>query len=161
MYVNATTGDVTVRYSDEHQPEKVVEQHMDLPVNLANGFVSTILENIPANQTEVTVAMLVATPKPRIVKLKIQAEGEDLFSVGATTCKVQRYLGKIDIGGVAGVVAGLAGKQPPDSHFWIVPGAAPLFVKSLGPQFDGGPLWEIDLVSPAGPKGNREDDQGK
>ena len=161
MYVNATTGDVTVRYSDEHQPEKVVKQHMDLPANLANGFVPIVLENIPDSQTEVTVAMLVATPKPHIVKLKIQAEGEDIFSVGATAYKVKRYLGKIDIGGVAGVVAGIAGKQPPDSHFWIVPGAAPLFVKSVSPQFDSGPLWEIDLVSPAGPKGSSEGSEQK
>lgn len=161
LYVNGATGDVTVRYSDEHEQEKVVKQHMDLPANLANGLAPTMLQNIPASQPEVAFAMVVATPKPRIVKLNIRAEGEDTFSVGATSCKARRYLAKFDIGGVAGIVAGIAGKQPPDSHFWIVPGVAPLLIKSTSPQFEGGPLWEIDLVSPAGPKENREDSEEK
>jgi hypothetical protein len=148
QYIDAVTGFVTVRYSDEHEQEKVVKQRMNLPVNLANGLVSTLLENIPPKQIAMTLALVVATPKPRLVKLELQTEGQDTFAVGGTTCKANRYLGRIDIGGVAGAVAGIVGKQPVDSHFWIVPGAAPLFLKSVGPQFDDGPLWEIDLVFP-------------
>lgn len=161
LYVNAATGDVTVRYSEGREPEKVIKEHINLPVNLANGLVATMLQNIPASQPAVALAIVVATPKPRIVKLDIRAEGEDTFSVGETRCKAVRYLGKFDIGGVAGVVAGIAGKQPPDSHFWLIPGPPPLFVKSLSPQFDGGPLWEIDLVSPTGPKSNGAGSDGK
>jgi len=58
---------------------------------------------------------------------------------------------KVDIGGVAGVVAPLVGKQPEDSHVWILEGEAPAFVKSEGPLFMGGPPWRIELTNPAWP----------
>jgi hypothetical protein len=45
-------------------------------------------------------------------------------------------------------VAPLIGKQPPDSHVWILEGEAPAFVKSEQPLYNGGPVWRIELVSP-------------
>lgn len=49
-----------------------------------------------------------------------------------------------DIGGIAGVVAPVIGKQPADIHFWIVAGKAPAFVKFTGQLYDGGPVWNIE-----------------
>ena len=59
---------------------------------------------------------------------------------------------KVDIGGIAGVVAPLVGKQPPDSNVWILEGEAPAFVRSQAPMFTGGPLWQTELVSPVWPR---------
>jgi hypothetical protein len=59
---------------------------------------------------------------------------------------------KIDIGGLKGLLAPLAGKQPPDSHVWILDGEAPAFVKSEQQLFMDGPLWRIELVSPVWPR---------
>jgi hypothetical protein len=53
---------------------------------------------------------------------------------------------------VAGLVAPLLGKQPEDTHVWIMTGEAPAFVKSNGPMFLGGALWRIELVSPVWPR---------
>lgn len=50
------------------------------------------------------------------------------------------------------VTAPLIGKQPPDSHVWILAGEAPAFVKSEQPLYNGGPVWRIELVSPVWPK---------
>jgi hypothetical protein len=58
------------------------------------------------------------------------------------------YVLKVDIGGLQGVIAPLIGKQPPDSHVWILQGEAPAFVRSEQPFFMGAPLWRIELVSP-------------
>ena len=58
---------------------------------------------------------------------------------------------KIEIGGLSGVVADLLGKEPPDTHVWILEGEAPAFVKSEGPLSSGGPIWRIELVSPVWP----------
>jgi hypothetical protein len=55
---------------------------------------------------------------------------------------------KIDIGGLTGLIAPLVGKQPPDTHVWILQGEAPAFVKAEGPMFLGGPIWRIELASP-------------
>ena len=60
---------------------------------------------------------------------------------------------KIKIGGVAGVIAPIIGKQPADTHVWIMQGDAPAFVKSEGPLAPDGPIWRIELASPAWPAG--------
>jgi len=52
---------------------------------------------------------------------------------------------------VAGVVAPLVGKQPPDSHVWILGGDTPAFVRAEQPLSAGGPVWRIELTSPAWP----------
>jgi hypothetical protein len=98
------------------------------------------------------VSMVAATPKPRLVKLAIAAAGEDPFSTGSTARKASRYVVKVEIGGIAGLLAPLLGKQPPDSHVWILGGEAPAFVKSEAPLYFGGPLWRIELVSPVWPR---------
>ena len=69
-----------------------------------------------------------------------------------TERKAMHYLVKIEIGGIAGAVAPLVGKQPPDSHVWVLGGDAPAFVKSEGPLALGADPWRIELVSPVWPK---------
>ena len=64
-----------------------------------------------------------ATPKPRVVKLVIQDGG----------------------------LAPLVGKEPPDSHVWILRGEAPVFVRSETTLFMGGPMWRIEPASIAWP----------
>jgi hypothetical protein len=91
---------------------------------------------------------LVATPKPRIVKLVIAPQGEDLFATGIVKHKATHYVVKVDIGGVVGVLAELGGKQPPDTDIWILGGQAPSFVALEGPFFGEGGIWKIDLESP-------------
>jgi len=46
----------------------------------------------------------------------------------------------------------LVGKQPPDSHVWILGGEAPAFVKAEQPPYNEGPVWRIELTSPVWPK---------
>jgi hypothetical protein len=62
-----------------------------------------------------------------------------------------RYEIKIELGGAAGVVAPLIGKQPPEIQIWILGGQAPAFVREEGPFYQGGPVWTIQLTSPAWP----------
>jgi hypothetical protein len=61
------------------------------------------------------------------------------------------YVIKVEIGGIAGLIAPLLGKQPPDIHVWILGGEAPAFVKMEGPLFYGGAIWRIELASPVWP----------
>jgi hypothetical protein len=85
------------------------------------------------------------------VKLAITTAGEDPFSTGGITLKATHYVLKVEIGGIAGFLAPLVGKQPPDSQVWILDGTAPVFVKSEQPLYLGGPLWRIELASPVWP----------
>ncbi len=98
------------------------------------------------------VTMLVASPKPRIVKLKITSPGKDPFLLATANHEAIHYEIKVDIGGVSGALAPLLGKQPPDSHVWILGGEAPTFVKSVSLSYVGGPLWTTELLAPTWPK---------
>jgi hypothetical protein len=148
VLVDGLTGQVTVRYTDDSGKEKTVTDRLKLPPNVANGMVLTLLKNIQPDVPLTTLSMAAAAPKPRLVKLLISAEGEDSFSAGGLAHKATRYVVKVDIGGVAGVVAPIVGKQPADTHVWILGGDAPSFVKSEGPLYNGGPIWRIELTSP-------------
>jgi hypothetical protein len=99
-----------------------------------------------------TVSMLVATPKPRLVKLEMSPLEEDSFTVGGVAAKAMRYQVKVKIGGVAGVIAPVVGKQPPDTQIWMALGKVPGFLKMQGQLFQDGPIWTIELASPVWPK---------
>ena len=94
--------------------------------------------------------MVATTPKPRMVKLEIVPEGEKTVASGNTKHDTVQYVVKVKIGGIAGVVAPLVGKQPPDIHVWVLTGNAPAFVKLEGPLYEGGPVWRVELATPVG-----------
>ena len=148
--IDASTGQVTVRYKDHDGKEKVLNQKLELPRDLANGLMFTLVKDIDPSAPRTTVSMLATTPKPRLVKLAIFPEGKKPLSKGSTGHEAVVYVVKVQIGGMAGLVARLTGKQPPDTHVWVLGGKAPAFVKSEGPLYQGGPIWRIELAKPAG-----------
>jgi hypothetical protein len=150
--IATSTGQVTVQYTDDEGKEKVASERLKLPPDLANGLVLTLLKNIRPDAPQTEVSMVVATPKPRLVKLAITAQGTEPFSLAGSSREALHYVVKIEIGGIAGLVAPLLGKQPPDTQIWVLGGEAPAFVKSEGVSFLGGPIWRIELVSPVWPK---------
>jgi hypothetical protein len=153
--VDGRSGQVTVRYEDDEGQEKVVSERLRLPSDTSNGMLLALLKNIRPETARTTLSMVAATPKPRLVKLHISPAGEDSFSLGGSLRKATHYVVKIEIGGVAGLVAPLVGKQPEDTHVWILGGEAPAFVRSEGQLYQGGPVWRIDLLSPVWPKASR------
>jgi hypothetical protein len=149
--IDTTSGRVTVRHRDDGKDE-VIEKRMELPSDLANGMMVTLLKNISPDAPSTTVSMLFATPKPRLVKLEITPRGREPFSVGRASYKATRFNVKVEIGGLAGLLAPLLGKQPKDTSVWIVGGDAPGFVRSEGQFYEGGPVWRIELASPDYPR---------
>lgn len=154
LSVTCATGQVTVRYTDDDGKEKVASEHMTLPPDLGNGLIPTLLMNLRAGTPQLEVPMVVAAPKPRLVKIVVNAQGTDPFSLVGFSRDALHYVAKVDIGGVAGVVAPMVGKQPPDMQIWILGGDAPVFVKSETLSYTGGPLWRTELVSPTWPQGS-------
>ena len=152
MTIDRASGKVTVKYRNDKGEEKVEDEKLDLPDDLANGIIIMLLKNIKPDAAPASFSFVAATPKPRLVKLKISTAADDLFSTAGTSRKATHYVLKVDIGGFAGVVAPLIGKEPPDQHVWILQGEAPAFVKSESTLFMGGPIWRMELVSPVWPK---------
>jgi hypothetical protein len=153
MSVDTASGLVTIHYTDDGK-EKISSENMKLPPDVANGLVTTLLNHIdPAAPKTTTVSMVAPTFKPRLVKVEISSAGEDTFSVGGAARKATRFVLHVNIGGISGVVAPIAGKQPPDTSVWMIVGKAPGFLKAEGPLFEGGPVWRIETASPVWPKG--------
>jgi hypothetical protein len=149
-WIDCLSGQVKVRELQAGKEDKITTHHINIPADLANGIEPTVIKNFP-DDSQRTLTMLVATPKPRIVKLVVTPEGDDSFSIEATKYKAsaKQYLVKVEIGGVAGAIAPVVGKQPPDIHLWVLKGEAPIFLKSTGPLAVGAPVWQIELASPA------------
>jgi hypothetical protein len=151
MAIDTATGTVVVR-SGKGGETKTESEHLDLHADLANGLILTLLKNIGHETASPRLPFVVATPTPQLVTLQVGTAGRDRFSTGGTVRTATHYVVKVKIGGLKGLLASLLGKQPPDSHVWILGGAAPAFIKAEQPLYAGGPVWRIELVSPAGPK---------
>ena len=149
MTIDVATGKVTVRGKEkEDSPEKEETTNLDLPRDLANGILFTILKNIPANASSIRFGFVAATPKPRLVQLNVTREGHATFSFAGEEHKATRFRIKIDLGGVTGTVAKIVGKQPPDINIWMLEGKVPAFLRMEGALFESGPMWTIELSAP-------------
>jgi hypothetical protein len=157
LSITCATGQVTVRYTDDDGKEKVASEHMSLPPDLGNGLIPTLLMNLPSGTAQIEIPMVVAAPKPRLVKIAVNAQGSQPFSLAGFNREATHYVAKVNLGGVAGVVAPMVGKQPPDSQIWILGGDAPVFVKSETLSYVGGPMWRIELVAPVWPQASAAD----
>jgi hypothetical protein len=124
---------------------------LELPDDVYNGMTATVLNNLAKGQVA-TGHVVAFTPKPRLVKSTMLAVGDDPVIVGDSRRTATRYLVDLEVGGVAGIFAKVAGKEPPDLKFWVLGGTVPAFVKFEGPFFVDGPVWRIELSSPRWPK---------
>ncbi len=152
--IDVSSGQVTVRSSDGGH-EKIEKDHLDLPPDLANGLLLTLLQNLRPGATETKISYLAATPKPRLVKLAITPQGQETFRTAGEPHRATRYAVKVELGGIAGALAPLIGKQPKDIYIWILDGKAPAFVRMEGQLYQGGPVWTIELSSPVWQKSER------
>jgi hypothetical protein len=148
MSIECSTGQVTVHFTDNDGKDRVTNDHFDFPADLANGLIPTLLKNIRWDAAETKVSFLAAGPKPLLVKLAISAGGEERFLLGDAHRRAMRYVVKVEIGGVLGLLAPVVGKQPPDNQVWVLGGEAPTFLKWEGPAYESGPVWITELTSP-------------
>ena len=147
--VIATSGQVSAHFTDGDGKEKTITGHLQMPVDVANGMVPKLIKNLPSKIPRTRISIVTTIPKVRIVKIDISPVGKDSFSMGGFSSRdATHYIVKANIGGIAGLLAPLAGKQPQETHVWVLEGEAPVFFRSEGPLYQGGPVWRIELTSP-------------
>lgn len=145
------SGQYRARFREKpDREEEILEGRLEMPADLYNGLTSVLLKNLRVGETA-TGHIVAFTPKPRLVKMEIGAEGKDGFLVGSITRTAIRYLVKLELGGMLGVVATIVGKDPPDLRYWVVAEPVPAFVKFEGPFYLNGPVWRIELTGPRWP----------
>jgi hypothetical protein len=80
--IDVASGQTTVRYTDRAGKGELVAERLELPADVANGLILTLLKSIPTGAQKLTLSMVVATPKPRLVKLIVTPTAEEPFSIG-------------------------------------------------------------------------------
>lgn len=145
------TGRFEARTQETKQDEvQEASGEMQMPADLYNGMALVLLKNLPPG-SGASVHMAVFTPKPRIVQMNLISEDEDVVRLAGATRTVRRYLVKLEVGGLAGVLASLVGKDPPDVRYWLVSGEVPAFVRFQGAMYLNGPVWRLELTTPQWP----------
>jgi hypothetical protein len=145
-------GKVTTRSVDKNGQEKVDTQQMEIPQDFATGLVGAVMENIPPNPAEFKLSMIVATPKPRAIKLDILRTGEGTLRISGTSRKVSVFRLRPVIGGIAGVIAPVVGLQPADITISVLEGEVPTVVRIQQSLAQGCPVVDIGLAGATFPK---------
>ena len=154
LSINVPAKSVSWREMKKGKVERHTD-HMDLPPDLANGMTSLIVQNFPANAAELKVSYLAGASKPRVVKLSTKPAGEETFRVGGVSGPSKKYKIHVEIGGLTGMVAPLLGKQPSDVEMWVTAGEVAAFLKMVGPLYEKGPIWTMQLAAPVWPETTR------
>ena len=142
------SGNVVLRTVEKDGKEKVETSHMDLPADITNGFTGTMLLNMSPTAGPFKLGLVAPTGKGRVIYLAVEAVGEQPFSpVLGVRRKATVFRIHPELGGIAGVVAPVLGKQPKDIFVWVLEGKVPGLVREIGPLEQGGPVVSIE---PAG-----------
>ena len=152
MEINVAKGIAVTRTPGKDGTEEASTDHMKMPADLYNGLVIPIVKNLRTDSPVTKISMIVATPKPRLVTLAILPQAPATFSLAGVRHKALTWEIKIELGGLAGVIAPVIGKQPPNIYVWTEDGEVPAFLRETGPLFEGGAILTINLIGPTWPE---------
>ena len=143
--VEAATGIATSRTADKNGKIHVESEHIDLPDDLANGFVGTLLLNVPPNAKPFRVGILAPVFGGRLIRILISPEGEQPFQKSGQDLKATVFRIHPELGGILGMVATMVGLQPKDVMVWILEGEDPAVVRVVGQLGGSGPVLSSEL----------------
>ena len=144
MSIDAVAGEVTWKTADG----AMNHERMELPADLSNGLPPNLLLNIAPDTAETKISYLAPGAKPRLIHLVIKPTGTVPYAVGTLRRTATDFTIHVEIGGVAGVIAPLIGKQPADYHIYLGSGTPPAFIREEGPFYLTGPIWRVEQLSP-------------
>jgi len=130
---------------------EVVAGTLELPADLYNGMVMTVVKNL-LKGASATVRAMAFTPKPVLIELEIQPVGEHNMLVGQRVKKAIHYVFRPHPGPWLEFFAKLLGRMPSDYHVWVITDGAPAFARFEGSLNPTGPVWRIELTSPRWPE---------
>jgi hypothetical protein len=144
--IDAATGMVSRRTVEKSGKIQVESKHMDLPNDLANGFVGTLLLNVPHNTAPFRVGMLAPVGGGRLIPLLISPQSEQTVQLGGQTLKATVFRVHPELNGFVMIFARLLGLQPKDVMVWVLEGEEPAVAVVVGQLGGYGPVVSSDLV---------------
>lgn len=143
--VEAATGMAITRTADSTGKIHVETEHIDLPDDLANGIVGTLLLNVPPNTPPFRVGILAPVFGGRLIRILISPEGEQPFQKAGQTLKATVFRIHPELGGILGAIATLLGLQPKDVMVWVLEGEHPAVMRIVGQLGGSGPVLSSEL----------------
>ncbi len=130
--------------------EKAFEGSLDLPPDVYNGLVLTVVKNLPKGAGE-TIHLVAFTPTPRLIQLELTPAGERKVLVDGIAKTAVHYVFHPRLGVWLELFARLLGRLPPDYNAWIIPDEVPAFVRFEGQLSPTGPVWRVEQTIPRWP----------
>lgn len=143
--VDGTTGTATTITTDKKGRVHTASEHMDLPKDLSNGFVGTLLVNVPRNTKPFRVSLLVPVNGGRLIHIQISPEGERPFQMEGQPLKATVFRIHPDLGRIVGLFARMLGLQPKDVMVWVLEGEQPEVMRIFGQLGGSGPVVSSEL----------------
>jgi hypothetical protein len=143
--VEAATGIAATRTVDKNGKTHLESEHINLPDDLANGFVGTLLLNVAPNAAPFRVGILAPVFGGRLIRILISPQGEQSFQKTGQTLKATVFRIHPELGGVLGVIATMLGLQPKDVMVWVLEGEQPAVVRIVGQLGGSGPVVSSEL----------------
>lgn len=143
--VDAATGTATSLTADKNGKTRVESKHINLPGDLANGIVGTLLLNVPHNTSPFHVGMLAPVGGGRLIRLLISPEDEQTVHLAGQTLKATVFRVHPELGGIVSLIARLLGLQPKDLTVWILEGEEPAVAVIVGQLGGYGPVVSSEL----------------
>jgi len=143
--VDAATGTATSRPVEKNGKIRVESTHIDLPDDLTNGFVGTLLVNVPPNTAPFRVGILVPVFGGRLIRILISSDGEQPFQKAGQTLEATVFRIHPELGGFLGMIATLVGIQPKDVMVWVLEGEKPAVMRVVGQLGGFGPVISSEL----------------
>jgi hypothetical protein len=152
VLMTVATGAYRVKTKDHRGgAEKILEGRLDLPADVYNGMIFSVVKDLPKGSGEV-IHFVAFTPQPKLIELELTPVGEQKVMVGELTKTAVHYLMKPRLGIWLTFFAKVLGRMPEDLHAWILTDEVPAFVGFEGALTTPGPVWRIELVSPQRPE---------
>ena len=143
--VEVATGTATTRTTDKNGKIQVESEHIDLPDDLANGFVGTLLLNVSPNTAPFRVGILAPVFGGRLIRILVSPQGEQPFQRAGQTLKATVFRIHPELGGILGMLATLLGLQPKDVTVWVLEGETPAVIRVVGQLGGSGPVLSSEL----------------
>lgn len=153
--VDAPSGMVTVKTTNKKGETKTETNHMDLPNDVANGMVGSLVLNVNRDAA-FSVGMVATTSKGRLIRLDFTSTGEQRFLIAGRARKATVFRIHPNLGGVAAVIAPIIDKQPKDIMLWVLEGEVPAFIREVGQLSEGGPVVSIEFAGTSFGRGSRK-----
>ena len=145
--LTAATGAYTVKKKDHKDGDVDTDEgKLDLPDDVYNGLLMTIVKDLPKEGAKVHFATF--SPQARVIDLELLPSGEHKINVGDLTQTARHILIKPKLGFFLKVAAKITGRDPDDLHAWVATDDVPAFVGFEGAFNTPGPTWRIEVVSP-------------